>query len=69
MCKKKLSRKVEISFGLNLVGKWFLNIKKSENSVVYFLEFIAVVKSEVLLEVKENYDKQFLVLLSKILNN
>ena len=54
-----------------LVGKWFLNIKKSENSVVYFLEFIAVVKSklEVLLEVKKNYDKQFLVLLSKILNN
>ena len=56
---------------LMLIGKWFLNNKKSENKEVHFSEYLVFIKSklEVLLEVNKNNNKAFFILLDKILNS
>ena len=56
---------------LMLIGKWFLNNKKSENKEVHFSEYLVLIKSklEVLLEVNKNNNKAFFILLDKILNS
>ena len=56
---------------LMLIGKWFLNNKKSENKEVHFSEYLVFIKSklEVVLEVNNNNNKSFFILLDIILNS
>ena len=56
---------------LMLIGKWFLNNKKSENKEVHFSEYLVFINSklEVVLEVNNNNNKLFFILLDKILNS